>query len=122
MRRQQTHVCPIGQGGGSVDTIVQAMYVSYIMKRTQIYLQSDQDRRLAIRATAAGTTKSTLIREAIESYLASSPDDAARLAQFHDALDAVERSPVDLADGRVYVEHVRQADELRRDEIEKRRT
>jgi predicted DNA-binding protein len=122
MRRQTAHVCPIGQHGVPLDGIAPAMYVSYIMKRTQIYLESDQDRRLAKRATAAGITKSTLIREAIEFYLASSPDDAARLAQFHDALDVVERSPVDLANGRAYVERVRQADERRREEIEKRRT
>jgi predicted DNA-binding protein len=97
------------------------MYDSYIMKRTQIYLDLDQDRRLAKRATSAGTTKSTLIREAIESYLASSEDDAARLKQFRSALDAVERAPVKLEDGRAYVERVRAADQDRREEIERRR-
>ena len=97
------------------------MYVSYIMKRTQIYLDLDQDRRLAKRATTAGTTKSTLIREAIESYLTSSDDDASRLKQFRSALDAIERSPVDLGDGRAYVERVRADDADRRAEIEQRR-
>jgi predicted DNA-binding protein len=96
------------------------MYVSYIMKRTQIYLDLDQDRRLTRRATAAGTTKSTLIREAIESYLTSANDDAGRLKQFQSALDAVERAPVKLESGRDYVERLRAADEERREENERR--
>ena len=97
------------------------MYVSYIMKRTQIYLEADQDRRLAGRARAAGTTKSTLIREAIESYLSTADDEAARLAEFHAALDAIERSPADLPDGRAFVDDVRRADRERDDEVEKHR-
>ena len=95
------------------------MYVSYIMKRTQIYLDLDQDRRLARRATATGTTKSTLIREAIESHLSSADDDAGRLKQFHAALDAVERAPIKLESGRDYVERLRAADEERRVESER---
>jgi predicted DNA-binding protein len=94
------------------------MYVSYIMKRTQIYLEADQDRRLASRATTAGTTKSTLIREAIESYLSTSEGEAARLAEFHAALDAIERSPANLPDGRTYVDELRQADRERDEDIE----
>jgi predicted DNA-binding protein len=97
------------------------MYVTYIMKRTQIYLDLDQDRRLARRATAAGTTKSSLIREAIDSYLSSGDDDASRLKQFLSALDAVERAPVKLEKGRDYVERMRAADEQRREESERRR-
>ncbi len=97
------------------------MYVTYIMKRTQIYLDLDQDRRLARRATAAGTTKSNLIREAIESYLSSADDDASRLKQFQSALNALERAPVKLETGRDYVERMRAADEERREESERRR-
>ena len=97
------------------------MYVSYIMKRTQIYLDTDQDRRLARRAIAAGTTKSTLIREAIESYLSSADDDANRLKQFQSALDAVARAPVNLESGRDYVERMRAADEEGREDSERRR-
>ena len=37
--------------------------------RTQIYLDDDQDRRLQARARATGTTKSALIREAIDQFL-----------------------------------------------------
>jgi len=44
--------------------------MTYIMRRTQIYLDDDQDRRLAARARADGTTKSALIRAAIDQFLA----------------------------------------------------
>jgi predicted DNA-binding protein len=98
------------------------MYVPYIMKRTQIYLDLDQDRRLASRATAGGTTKSILIREAIESYLSTADDDAGRLKAFHSALDAVERAPAALERGDVYVERLRTADEEVREATERRRT
>ena len=40
------------------------------MKRTQIYLNEDQDRRLERRARAVGKTKSALIRDAIDRLLA----------------------------------------------------
>jgi predicted transcriptional regulator len=39
------------------------------MKRTQIYLDDDQSRRLQARARAEGTTKSAVIREAIDQFL-----------------------------------------------------
>jgi predicted transcriptional regulator len=97
------------------------MYVPYIMKRTQIYLEADQDRRLSARARAAGATKSTLIREAVETYLSASDDEAAQLTAFRGALDAIAGSPADLPDGRTYVERLRQADRERDEEIEKRR-
>lgn len=45
----------------------------YIVKRTQIYLDDDQDRRLARRARASGRTKSALIREAIDRLLSKEP-------------------------------------------------
>jgi len=97
------------------------MYVSYIMKRTQIYLESDQDRRLSARARAAGSTKSTLIREAIETYLSASEDDASRLSEFHAALDAMVVSPIDLPDGRTFVDELRRADRAREEDIERHR-
>lgn len=39
------------------------------MKRTQIYLEDSQDARLEQRARAAGTTKSHLIRQAIDAFI-----------------------------------------------------
>jgi predicted DNA-binding protein len=104
-----------------VDRSDLTMYVSYIMKRTQIYLEADQDRRLATRARADGTTKSTVIREAIESYLSASDGDAERLAAFQSAVDAIERSPVALPDGGSYVEALRAGDQRRHEELEQRR-
>lgn len=43
--------------------------LTYIVKRTQIYIEDDQDRLLEGRAKAAGTTKSALIRRAIDAFL-----------------------------------------------------
>lgn len=39
------------------------------MKRTQIYLEDQQDRLLERRAKADGVTKSALIRQAIDAFL-----------------------------------------------------
>ena len=96
------------------------VYDSYIMKRTQIYLDERQDERLAHRARSAGTTKSTVIREAIEEYLAK-PDEDARLAELRAVLDALERKPLALPDGAAFVDALRQADTSRDAEIESRR-
>ena len=91
------------------------------MKRTQIYLDVEQDRRLARHAMTTGSTKSTLIREAIESYLTDAESDAGRLARFRAALDVAERAPASVEDGRAYLERIRAADEARQEDIERRR-
>jgi predicted DNA-binding protein len=96
------------------------MYDTYIMKRTQIYLEADQDRRLAGRATASGVTKSTLIREAIETYLAK-PDDTDELAAFRAAVDAAAGAPVTFEGGAKYVEAIRAADVARQAELDEHR-
>jgi myosin heavy subunit len=44
-----------------------AMYTSYIMRRTQIYLTEEQGRLLESRSKATGTTVSQLIRTAVDS-------------------------------------------------------
>ncbi len=44
------------------------------MKRTQIYLDEDQDARLERRARVTGATKSSLIRSAIDAFLARRPE------------------------------------------------
>lgn len=97
------------------------MYNLYIVKRTQIYLEDEQDRKLSKRADAAGVTKSTLIRRAIDSFLASPANDEARLARFRAALHEVAASPASLPDGGSYVEAIRAGDVRRQDEIERRR-
>ena len=96
------------------------MYDTYIVKRTQIYLEADQDRRLATRANATGATKSTLIREAIETYLSTQGEED-QLNQFRAALDALAAAPAELPDGATYVEKIRAADVERQTELDKRR-
>ena len=45
------------------------MYVYIVMERTQIYLDEHQTAELDKRARQQGTTRSHLIREAVEKYL-----------------------------------------------------
>ena len=96
------------------------MYNSYIMRRTQIYLDADQSEQLGRRARAGGVSKSTVIREAIASYL-SSGDESDELARFRAAIDAVGERPIDLPDGQSYVEAIRAADADRDEALEVRR-
>lgn len=97
------------------------MYTAYIMKRTQIYLDESQDERLARRAAATGTTKSHLIREALDAYLAGSDDDRTRLVSFRAAVRAAAGTAVSLPQGRRYVEDLRKADAERERDLERRR-
>ena len=53
------------------------MYVYIVMERTQIYLTESQTHALDARARRQGTTRSHLIREAIERYLAPDWDPVA---------------------------------------------
>ncbi len=53
------------------------MYVYIVMERTQIYLTEGQTTELDRRARSRGTTRSHLIREAVEKYLAPTWDPAA---------------------------------------------
>lgn len=96
------------------------MYHSYIMKRTQIYLEPEQSRELARRADVRGVTSSHLVREAITRYLADPTDDAGELAAQRSALlDAAGAIP-SLASGVETVERLREADEARSRELEAR--
>ena len=61
------------------------MYDSYIMQRTQIYLDDEQARELLRRAEEVGVTKSALIREAIDAYLSPASGDVAALAALRTA-------------------------------------
>lgn len=97
------------------------MYDSYIVKRTQIYLDDRQDDELARRATAEGTTKSALIRRAIDLYLNGAEDEELRLVRFKGAVEAVAGIAAHLPEGSVYVERLRAFDLRRQEEIERRR-
>jgi predicted DNA-binding protein len=98
------------------------MYNAYIVKRTQIYLDDSQDSRLAKRAAAAGKTKSSLIREAVEAYLiaASAPDE--QLARLREAVEELRRSPLTMEDGKSYVERIRAIDRRRQIELDSQRS
>lgn len=97
------------------------MYDSYIVKRTQIYLEDSQDDDLARRAAAEGLTKSALIRRAVADYLDKGADDDLRLTRFRAAVDAVAGAAPDLPQGSLYVERLRALDASRQEEIERRR-
>lgn len=97
------------------------MYDSYIVRRTQIYLDDGQDDELARRAAAEGLTKSALIRRAVGEYLDGNGDDDLRLARFKTAVDAVAGAVPDLPRGSLYVERLRAFDASRQEEIERRR-
>jgi hypothetical protein len=93
------------------------MYISYIMRRTQIYLDERQAEELGRRARVHGTTTSKVIREAIDVYLAAPSDEAARLARFRAALDESFGAAPSLPDGATYVDDIRTADLARQEEL-----
>ncbi len=97
------------------------MYYSYIVKRTQIYLNDTQDGELDRRAAAEGVTKSALIRRAIDAYLNGADDEELRLARFRASVDAAAGIAPDLPRGSIYVERLRALDRRRQEEIEQRR-
>jgi hypothetical protein len=97
------------------------VYDSYIMRRTQIYLDDRQDAELDRRAAAEGVTKSALTRRAVDVYLNGADDEELRLTRFHAAVEAVAGVAPDLSAGALYVERLRALDVRRQEEIERRR-
>lgn len=98
------------------------MYPTYIMRRTQIYLDEGQDRALARRARAQGVTKSSLIRQAIDRLLEGPEADDARLERFREAVRSAAGSAASLPAGKDYVEELRRADRAREEALAKRRS
>jgi predicted DNA-binding protein len=97
-----------------------AMYDPYIVRRTQIYLDEEQDRRLAERARATGRTKSDLIREAVDRLLDAPLTEEERLARFQAAANAAFGIAPYLEDGAAYVRKLRDIDRRRADRLEER--
>jgi hypothetical protein len=98
-----------------------AMYTPYIMHRTQIYLDDDQERQLVDRARQVGMTKSALIRDAIDAYLSPASGDDGALASLRAAvLDAAGAAPY-LPSGVDYVAELRAAERERRVAVDQRR-
>ena len=91
------------------------------MRRTQFYLDEQQAERLDERATAGATTRSALIREAIDSYLGAPDDEATRLARFKDAVDATAGVAPYLPPGEAYVDGLRAAGARKLSELGRRR-
>lgn len=84
------------------------------MNRTQIYLDDDQTTRLDRRAAAEGTSRSMVIRRAVDDYLSRGDEDAAAWqAQWQNAIEGTAGIAPYLAEGAEYV------DDLRRDDAER---
>ena len=98
---------------------VLAMYAPYIMRRTQIYLDEEQDRRLAERARATGRTKSDLIREAVDRLLDEPLGEDEELARFRAAAQAAFGIAPYLEDGATYVRKLRDGDRRRQERLER---
>lgn len=95
------------------------MYAAYIVRRTQIYLDDAQDRALAARAAASGTTKSAVIRHAVDAYLAQ-PEDTDWKTRIGDILEDLKGHPVHFepdVDGAAYVDYYRAFDLDREKEL-----
>src|SRR6266542_4127972 len=97
------------------------MYAMYIMRRTQIYLDDWQDQRLGQRAAAERSTKSSLIRRAIDEFFGRRSEAEARLVRFQDAVREASGVAPYLPEGSSYVEELRRGDVLRQRELDARR-
>ena len=81
------------------------------MNRTQIYLDTDQTVRLDRRAAAEGTSRSMVIRRAIDVYLSRWERDAAAWqAQWGKAVEGSAGIAPYLEEGAEYVEDIRRED------------
>lgn len=98
------------------------MYNAYIVRRTQIYLADHQDRLVQRRAESTGTTKSAVIRDAIDAFLTE--DSGARdaeLQRFRAAVAQAAGVAPYLPPGSSYVETMRAADSDREHALRERR-
>jgi metal-responsive CopG/Arc/MetJ family transcriptional regulator len=90
------------------------------MHRTQIYLDEQQTTRLDERAAGEGVTRSTLIRRAVDDYLAQGQRDAAAWRQrWQEAVAKTAGIAHRLPDGATYVERLRAVDAERLRELER---
>jgi metal-responsive CopG/Arc/MetJ family transcriptional regulator len=90
------------------------------VNRTQIYLDETQTARLDERAAAEGTTRSTVIRRAVDVYLAEEERDATVWReQWKKALTVSAGHAADLEEGSKYVEDIRTADAERLSRLER---
>jgi predicted transcriptional regulator len=84
------------------------------VNRTQIYLDEEQTARLDQRAAEEGTSRSTVIRRAVDAYLEHEDRDAAAWqTQWRKALEKSAGIAPYLGDGGEYVEDLRSVDSER---------
>ncbi|MEX2447326.1 MAG: CopG family transcriptional regulator [Solirubrobacterales bacterium] len=84
------------------------------MHRTQIYLDNDQTTRLDRRAAAEGTSRSMVIRRAVDEYLTQEERDAgAWRAQWRKAVEGTAGVAPYLEEGSEYAESLRREDAAR---------
>jgi predicted transcriptional regulator len=89
------------------------------MNRTQIYLDDEQTARLDKRAAAEGTSRSMLIRRAVDIYLSQEEQDAVLWKeQWHSALEKTAGIATHLEEGAEYVEDIRRQDVERLDRLD----
>jgi metal-responsive CopG/Arc/MetJ family transcriptional regulator len=87
-------------------------------RRTQIYLDEEQTAKLDERAAAEGTTRSKLIRRAVDAYLAQEMQDAAAWRkQWQEAVAETAGIAPHLEEGVEYVDKLRRAEAERFKEI-----
>jgi len=92
----------------------------YIINRTQIYLDERQTAGLDERAAAEGTTRSMIIRRAVDVYLTQEDKDAAAWQeQWRQAVGKSAGLAPYLEGGAEYVEDVRRADAERLSRLER---
>ena len=90
------------------------------MHRTQIYLPDEQTERLDERAGAEGASRSVLIRRAVDEYLAREGlDVAAWQTRWRAAVQRTAGIAPYLSDGADYVEHMREIDARRMQELDR---
>jgi predicted transcriptional regulator len=81
------------------------------VNRTQIYLDDDQTTRLDQRAAAEGTSRSMVIRRAVDDYLSREDEDAAAWqVQWKKAIEGTSGIAPYLAEGAEYVDDLRRND------------
>ena len=91
----------------------------YIMNRTQIYLDAGQTARLDERAAAEGTSRSMVIRRAVDVYLSQEERDAAAWQdQWSRAIEGTAGIAPYLEEGADYVEDMRREDAKRLSQLE----
>jgi predicted transcriptional regulator len=94
------------------------MYDSYIVRRTQIYLDPEQSERVGELALAEGRTRSDVIREAVDRYLAATDSEQSRLARLKRVIAEIAERGVSLIDEEALADF-READRRYEEKIRK---